>query len=51
MNKDFVSYEIALELKRLGFNEPSSYCYAFDGTLTTFPWHLEKLILNITILS
>ncbi len=41
-NKDFVSYEIALELKRLGFNMPSSYCYTFDGVLTTFPHYLEN---------
>lgn len=33
MNKEFVSYKLALELKELGFNEPCLGWYASDGCL------------------
>ena len=36
MNNEFVSYEIALELKELGFNEPCfTYYYNITGNLRT----------------
>lgn len=39
MNKDFVSYEIGLELKKIGFDIPNSHYYLYDGTFGTFPFH------------
>jgi hypothetical protein len=36
MNNEFVSYEIALKLKELGFNEPCfTYYYEFNSNLRT----------------
>jgi hypothetical protein len=34
MNKEFIPYEQALELKELGFNEPCYYGYNFGGEIT-----------------
>ena len=34
MNKEFIPYEQALELKQLGFNEPCYYDYNFGGEIT-----------------
>lgn len=36
MNKEFVSYEIGLELKKIGFDIPNSHYYLYDGTFGTF---------------
>ena len=35
MNKEFIPYEQALELKELGFNEPTLTYYFDDGTIRT----------------
>jgi len=49
MNKEFISYEQALELKELGFNEPCFATYDedielelqdFEQTYDTFPSHI-----------
>jgi len=42
MNKDFVSYEIGLELKKIGFNIPNSHYYLYDGTFGTFSFYDES---------
>lgn len=42
MNKEYVPYELALKLKEIGFDIPVSYCYTFDGMLTTFPYYLKN---------
>jgi hypothetical protein len=34
MNKEFIPYEQALELKELGFDEPCYYDYNFGGEIT-----------------
>jgi hypothetical protein len=49
MEKEFVPYELALELKQLGFDEP---CFAYyDTGIFTFWYHSEQqpdLVLNCT---
>jgi len=49
MEKEFVPYELSLELKQLGFDEP---CFAYyDDGIFTFWYHSEQqpdLVLNCT---
>jgi len=64
MNKEFIPYEQALELKELGFDEPCYYDYNFGGEITNkwaiglvpaplyhqaFRWFREKYELHYII--
>jgi hypothetical protein len=64
MNKEFIPYEQALELKELGFDEPCYYDYNFGGEITNkwaiglvpaplyqqaFRWFREKYFLDAEI--
>jgi len=33
MTKEFVPYDVALELEKLGYNEPSLFSFYIDGTI------------------
>jgi hypothetical protein len=63
MNKEFIPYEQALELKELGFDEPCYYDYNFGGEITNkwaiglvpaplyqqaFRWFREKYDLHVS---
>lgn len=44
MEKEFVSYEQAVALKELGFNEKCLSCYLYE--VKTFTWELNYVISN-----